>query len=153
MQNQRVLTHQTTLRRNIAAATALAALLLAGGCSQSAPERPPVYPLSGKVVYQGRPAAGAWVTLHPTSGQPGAPQPRAKTDSQGNFVVSTFDAQDGAPAGEYRVTLELTQIVDVGGELQSGPSLLPPQYGSPATTTIVARVNEGENTLPITITR
>ena len=154
MRNQITLTHPPTIRRRSAvAAVALPTLLLVAGCTQSAPERPPLYPLSGRVLYQGRPAAGAWVVLHPANGNPVAPHPRAKTDAQGNYVVSTFEVQDGAPAGEYRVTLELTQIVNVGGELQPGSSLLPPKYGSPATTTIVARVSEGDNILPITITR
>jgi hypothetical protein len=141
------------LSLSAAAGAALILLLLVSGCSQAEPEKLPVFPVTGQVIYEGRPAAGAWVVLHPADPQRAWPQPRAKTDSQGNFTLSTYDPQDGAPAGDYLVTLELPQVINRGGELETGGNLLPPQYSAPETTSIATRVAEGPNTLPIQIVR
>jgi hypothetical protein len=141
------------LSLSAAAGVALLLLLLVSGCSRAEPEKLPVFPVTGQVTYQGRPAAGAWVVLHPADPDRAWPQPRAKTDSQGNFSISTYEPQDGAPAGDYLVTLELPQVINRGGQLELGGNLLPHEYGTPQTTSLATRVAEGSNTLPIRIVR
>ena len=76
-----------------------------------------------------------------------------KVDGQGNFSLTTYSSQDGAPVGEYSVTVELRPVVTKDGELELGPNVLPPQYSSPTTTKVQAQVAEGTNTVPIKIVR
>ena len=75
------------------------------GCGRGAAGRPQ-YPVHGKVVSQGQPAAGAIVVLHPVN-QPDASRfpPRGKTGKDGVFVVGSRLSNDGAAEGDYNVTL------------------------------------------------
>jgi hypothetical protein len=53
-----------------------------------------------------KPATGAIVTFHPTNADPKDPaKPTAKVDEQGNYALTTYTAGDGAPAGEYVITV------------------------------------------------
>lgn len=137
-----------------AAAGALLLLTLFSlGCGQAEPERVAVFPVTGQVLFEGRPAAGAVVTFHPKDKNIVIPAPHARADAQGNFVLTTYRAEDGAPVGEYLITVELRRIVPHDGEYVPGPNLLPPKYSVPKTTDLVARVAEGSNTVPIRIVR
>jgi hypothetical protein len=110
-------------------------------CS-SAPSRPPTYPVSGSVTYEGKAAAGAVVVLHPASGTATADRPRGKADATGAFTLTTFSAGDGAPAGEYAVTLEWKRIDD---HPEQGTALIPAAYGDPKISKLRATVVAGEN--------
>lgn len=81
-------------------------LLLLAGCAPS--DRLPVYPVRGQVLDARRqPAADALVVFHPLSADgEAAVRPLAYADAQGNFTLTTYQQGDGAPAGEYAVTLE-----------------------------------------------
>src|SRR4029079_1452975 len=89
---------------------AAVALLIASGCSSSEP-RVPVFPVSGKVSFQGKSPAGARVVLFPdkksspTAGAVGV-APTGEVKSDGTFSVSSYDADDGAPEGEYVATIQ-----------------------------------------------
>lgn len=83
-----------------------AAVLLAAGCGKSGPEAVAVHPVSGQVLYDGKPAAGVEVTLLPTDAPmvPTIPRnPRAVTDAQGRFTIGTFTDTDGAAEGGYQI--------------------------------------------------
>jgi hypothetical protein len=71
----------------------------------------------------------------------------------GNFSVTTFDTADGAPAGEYVVTVELRPFVQKDGEYVPGASLVPAKYRDVKTSDLKVRVAEGENRVPLKITR
>jgi hypothetical protein len=147
--------HDIEWKTRITAAIAGPVLLLtvmAGGCSRQAPTLE-VHPVTGQVTYNGKPAAGAHVTFHPKVQQVAHPIPSAKVDSQGNFSLTTYRSEDGAPVGEYSVTIELRPVITKDGEIELGPNILPPQYSSPKTTKVVARVAEGANSVPIKIVR
>lgn len=88
----------------------LAALLTlacaVGGCGAKLPVR--TYPVSGQVLYGGKPAAGVQVFLLPTSAPtvPDIPSnPRGLTGADGRFTLGTFTAEDGAAPGGYQVIL------------------------------------------------
>src|SRR5436190_4338876 len=79
------------------------ALLIALGCAGKdrwQAGRPPVVPASGVVTHDGQPLAGANIVFLPKSGSHTA---FATTDEQGKFQLTTFDAGDGAVAGDYDV--------------------------------------------------
>lgn len=110
-------------------------------CSKTA-DRPPTYTVGGRVVFEGNPAAGAVVIFHPTTGTPAAERPRAKTDANGEFKLTTFAADDGAPAGEYAVTVEWKKV---GDHPEQGVDLLPAAYADPTTSRLKATVTAGTN--------
>src|SRR5262245_47855051 len=80
---------------------------LPAGCAKKS-KRLPVYPASGQVLVNGKPAAGVFVYLWPASIESGldAYCPHAQTDESGRFTLATYDTGDGAPAGTYTVTAE-----------------------------------------------
>src|SRR5262245_52833652 len=97
----------TAVRLTLAAVVALVALNVPG-CAKKNGRRLPVYPVKGQVLVGGKPAKGVFVYLWPASIGEGldAYCPNGQTDDDGNFTLSTYDQNDGAPAGEYKVTAE-----------------------------------------------
>jgi len=88
-------------RRSAARRCVLAALL----CSGCGPSAPALYPV-GRVVRfaTGEPVRRATVEFVPVG--PGArPAPRSRTDSDGRFRLGTYESEDGAAAGDYRVVV------------------------------------------------
>lgn len=141
------------LRLTASAGVALLLAVAVSGCSKSQePARLPLHPVNGQVIYQGKPAAGAWVVFHPKT-DPNLPKPKAQVDNQGNFALSTYGPADGAPVGEYAVTVEWFKINTNAVDPLAGLNLLPAKYSAPHTTTVVAKVAEGTNSVPIKIVR
>lgn len=119
--------------------------LLALGLSSCGDGRKPTFPVTGKVVLGDKPVANATVVFHPAGGDTSEPRPRGTTRSDGTFRLTTYDGHDGAPAGEYRVTVELWLSSGRGDE---GPtSRLPAKYARPETSGLVATVATGPNEL------
>ncbi len=107
-----------------------------------ADNRKPTFVVSGKVLDGTKPLANVAVVFHPV-GEDG-PKPRGKTDAEGVFSLTTYDTADGAPAGEYRVTLELW----LAGRPDEGPSnRLPAKLAKPESSAIQATVSTGRNEL------
>lgn len=134
----------------VAAALVLAVL---AGCGQKAADRTPVFPASGSITVKGLPAHGAIVVLHPKNAIPapngeGAPAPRANVDEQGAFDVTTYDRGDGAPEGEYVVTVMWFKQIKENGDLKAGPNVVPAKYSRPSTSDIVVKIAAGQNSLP-----
>jgi hypothetical protein len=120
-------------------AAGLFALVLAG-CGGTA-GRPEPVPAGGKVTYKKTtPPAGALVVFHPTDAEfekriGGKPFATVKDD--GTFVLSMYATDDGAPEGEYGVTIDWQKRpkelkLSLGGEGGGGASVLNPKYSSPA---------------------
>lgn len=141
-----------SLRQTAAAGLALVLALLVAGCSRQ-PSLVAVHPVSGQVTFNGRPAAGAEVAFHPKDKSIAFPSPSAKVDGQGNFTLTTYRAQDGAPKGDYLITIELRRVITKDADLELGPNVLPTPYASPKTTKAEAHVAEGSNSVPIKIVR
>jgi hypothetical protein len=104
----------------------------------------------GKVLHNGQPLAEAMVVFHPQDSQAvAAPRPMAYTNEQGEFSLTTVKQGDGAPVGQYAITVELREQRLVGEEqVRDGRNLLPPQYASPQTSPLKFEVAEGENEVP-----
>jgi hypothetical protein len=124
----------------------LAAALLCPSCSK-APQRKPVYPAQGKVLYKGKPISPATVFFHPLDGSP--ERPIGKTRQDGSYRLSTYSDKDGAPAGEYAVTVEWSPpIKTADGDLEAGVNQLPAKYGKKDTSGLRAKITEGSNDVP-----
>jgi hypothetical protein len=139
--------------RRPSSAAALLVVLWIIGCADSAAVR--CYPVQGQVLLGGQPVAEAMVVFHPKSPPPATaseahvPHPVAHTDAEGNFRLTTLQPGDGAPPGEYAITVELREARLIGDELtRDGPNVLPPRYSRPETTDLSYTVIEGENQMP-----
>ena len=103
--------------------------VLVTGCGGPDEFRHLVYPSGGVVTKAGTPVANATVIFHPVdpktiqlpAGKKGIEiaKPTTTTDKDGKFDLSTYLAKDGAPAGEYKVTVLLStdKISQKTGEL------------------------------------
>ena len=82
----------------------VACALVSFGCG--GPKRKPVFATEGKVLLaNGSPAVNVTVFLHPPSSEPDPVRPLGVTDETGSFRLTTYEANDGAPAGDYVITL------------------------------------------------
>jgi hypothetical protein len=93
----------------------IGACLLALGCGgASKAGRKPVYSVSGKITMSGGPLPGASVSFAPLDGQPVAV---GRTNDQGEYTLTTYDAGDGAAAGRYAVVVSKpTAVAAASGE-------------------------------------
>lgn len=130
------------------AATMLLLAAALAGCSR--PAGPPCFPVRGTVIHDGKPLAEVMVVLHPlTPPTDPFPLPLGYTDGQGKFQLQTLNPGDGAPAGEYAITLELRELRRSGEEMtRDGKNLLPSRYATPKTTPLRVTVVEGPNEVP-----
>ncbi|MFM1802470.1 MAG: hypothetical protein RJA81_1822 [Planctomycetota bacterium] len=97
-----------------------------------------VYPASGKVTQNGKPVSNAMITFHPVDptiiripeGKSGVEiaKPTTTTDENGRFQLSTYLGNDGAPAGDYKVTVILPSqsFSQKKGMVTEGDEELPP---------------------------
>lgn len=82
----------------------LAAAVAATGCSGKPGEKP-VFPVRGRVTFENKPMAKALVSFHSADPADRSTPAHATADDQGNYVLHTYRADDGAPAGDYIVTV------------------------------------------------
>lgn len=137
-------------RRHGVGSLAIALCALAfSGCSEAKSDRATVYSTKGSITFKGEPAFGAMVGLHPKTPLPaGVPNPRANVGKDGSFAISTYDSGDGAPEGEYILTVSWYKLLKEGNDVRSGPNVIPSKYTKPATSDIVVKVAAGENSIP-----
>jgi hypothetical protein len=129
----------------------LLGLLSSSGCGDGRFKR---YPVTGSVLVDGQPAEGAFVYFCPVSGtdEVMAKRPFGRTDSQGQYELTTFEGNDGAPAGQYRVVIqwpsEENAVDERSGRAKMGPDRLQGKYYKLADSTITASVEERSNEIP-----
>ena len=126
--------------QSLLALLCIVVMAVAVGCGSDgppAPEKLPVVPASGVVIYQGKPVAEASVAFQHTEGKVSA---TGKTDANGKFKLSTYGKDDGAPAGGYRVTVAVSGVKEIEpGVLAPVPeggfqSPIPLKYANPVET-------------------
>ena len=134
---------------------ALVALLLpTAGCGSSQNrDRVPVFPTKGSVKLEGTSPKGALIVLHPKRGKQAsdgnAIRPYATIHSDVTFELTSYDSNDGAPAGEYSVTVELRKVIKYpNGGAGPGPNLVPKKYTKPDTSPLLVQIQPGLNDLP-----
>ena len=107
----------------------------------------PVFQVRGQVFYQGKPTEGALVIFHPiaATNAKDTSKPRGYVRKDGNFQLTTRSKDDGAPAGEYKVTILWRKKLDEDED--AGPNLLPREYGLPHRTPLRATVGDSPTKL------
>lgn len=125
------------------------AVLLSIGCSD---DQLSTYPVEGKIVYpDGSPVPGkATVAFHTeVDGVPYSALGRVRED--GTFRLTTFREDDGAIAGEHRVSVAAIP----GGDEDTGPPVLAERFAMADTSGLTATVQvsppEGVNTVVLTV--
>jgi hypothetical protein len=112
----------------------LAGLLLALAAAGCGKAKPATAPVTGRVLLDGKPLAGAAIMLEPVSG--GVPA-RGSTGGDGSFTLSTFGRDDGALVGRHRVSVskfvvEAVAANELGLEAAPAPAGLQPKASLPA---------------------
>ncbi len=146
--------------------------VILSGCSDTGGAKYGTSKVSGKVVMNGAPVPGASVSFSPVKA--GMPPALGITDTQGMYILTTYDSGDGAVEGEYKVMIfkgapasaaaapahdPTGQTSGGGAPKHSGPagkgqaagggSLLPEKYASAASTPITKTVTSGDNVIDI----
>jgi hypothetical protein len=129
--------------------------LVTVGCSDEIAGRLSVYPVSGKVLYKGKPLEGAEVVLVAAAAPAGAtapPAPTGTTGADGSFKLTTYEKDDGAPAGKYQVKILTTPppSADAGilVKREKVVDVLKGKYLDPSKTGLAAVVEEKPTELP-----
>jgi hypothetical protein len=132
----------------------LSALSLGCGGGEKIPD---LYPVSGKVTYNGKPVPGAIVAffpdvkVDPKKADPKKPTPKPSTataDDDGNYVLYWNGGDnEGAPEGKYKVSIVCLKPYGPGDDTEEkAPSLIPERYGNPNTSGLNKIVKDDDNT-------
>ncbi|HEV8059229.1 MAG TPA: hypothetical protein VGP68_05130 [Gemmataceae bacterium] len=134
---------------------ALTASLFIPGCFWKNDGRLHVNSVRGAVFVDGKPAVGAKVFFHPTAdpANPRGLRPFGEVAEDGSFEVSTYLALDGAPAGDYVVTVywpaPSPPLFKGKFEVESQPQdRLKNVYSDLRTSKLRAHIVAGDNDLP-----
>ena len=130
---------------------AVLAIALCTSCNGDT--RKPVHPTRGKVVNKNGAAPEGVLVIFTPVGETDAAKnwphgfPRATTDKDGAFALTTYASDDGIPAGEYIVTMQWTPPVS-GNEERDAPDKFGGRYADPKKSTWKVTIIEGNNDLP-----
>lgn len=127
-------------------------LATAGAGCGSSDGRVETYPVKGQVLMKGRPVTNGSVVF--TSSDPTATGAVGRLDQEGRFSLMTYQPDDGAPAGEYKVVVRAFEDLGPTDDTSTAQprSLVPRQYTSLDTTPLRKTVNAQElNTIDIEI--
>ena len=111
---------------------------IATGCANQESDRVKVYPTHGAVFFNEKPAAGAVVRVHGADGIVSSVLSRGVVQTDGSFSLTTFEADDGVPAGHYKVSVYWRQPGHDEG--QDGSSLISERYSRPETSGLEVEV-------------
>jgi hypothetical protein len=131
--------------RNALLLIAAIAVISTSSCGRAS--KPRLAKVRGSVRFNGTPTPGATVFFYPANAnaKAGSVRPHGVVQDDGSFEVSTFGRDDGAPAGDYEVTVVWAKP---GRGDSDGDSLIPIDYGNPKTSQLRATVTEPSTDLP-----
>ncbi|MFM8270983.1 MAG: hypothetical protein ACKODX_01415 [Gemmata sp.] len=136
------------MRRALLCVALLAAGLFPVGCGGGLDAT-----VTGKVTVDGRDAPIGEVTFYPAGDDTSRPTPRGLIGPGGVYALKV-GSQDGLPAGEYRVAIQVmdTPPPPKGNEPPAARPLSPARYGNPDTSGLVFTVKPGPNTIDLPLT-
>ena len=106
--------------------------LALAGCGSKHGDRPAVHPVNGKLLVGGEPAVNAEVVLYPVGREQPLMRPHATVQSDGSFRLTTFATRDGAPVGDFALTVTWPGPRAKGqAEDEAGPDRLRLRYTDP----------------------
>jgi hypothetical protein len=134
---------RSAIRHGVGVALAIV-VVFALGCGKSS-DGPKPYPVKGTLKVNGEPAAGATIAFYTTQPFKKTIIPNAITEADGSFTLMTYAPGDGAPVGDYEVTV-LWPTYRVGRYI--GPDRLNKAYTNPMKSGLKAEVKADDNVLP-----
>lgn len=135
--------------RRVAFGLLLALLAVTAVSCGKKSDRKAVFQVSGKLVDGGQPAAKAMLIFHPVKdAESRSLRPVGKVADDGSFRLSTYTANDGAPAGQYAVTVVWPTVPkDAPPDLDEGPDRLEGRCNNPKKSPWRITVEEKANDL------
>lgn len=140
-------------KSSLACAALLAIVALGCGGGEKGDNKPlevkKTVPARGIVKYQGNSVKDAAVTFLPLDNK--TVSARGTTDGVGSFILTTYNKDDGAPVGKYKVLISVNLAKEIEpGVLAPEPpggfkSPIPTKYNNVNTTDILMEVKEGDN--------
>jgi hypothetical protein len=122
----------------------LSVCLVLVSCGKSPYGDHPPYPASGQLRVNGEPVVGAVVALyHDGDWGPRTIVPQGWTGADGRFVLSTYGVNDGAPAGDYQVSIEWP----AWRKKTLGPDKLGGKFSDAKQSGLKAHIDKGKNEL------
>lgn len=149
--------NQASRFKSVLVFSAFLPVLFAGCSGETKTDRPQVFPVSGKVTFKGAPPKDAVIKLYKAENDKVAkeqilPHPKARVKDDGTFAIGTYGAGDGAPEGEYIMTITWRGEEfdnDDDNEKKDFPELLPKEYTQPAQSKLRVTVKKDEeNVIP-----
>ena len=100
-------------------------------------------PVKVSLSFEGKPASGAFVTLHPRlADELNTARPYGYVGNDGQIQWAAERSGNRLPSGEYVVTAVWNRSVEVDGETERGLNVLPEEYRKFATSPLRLTVNE-----------
>lgn len=110
------------------------------------------YPVSGTILVDGKPAADCMIQFYSADEAdhdgPNRVLPLAMADENGKFKISTFESNDGAPAGEYEVTFTWRVRSGLLKNQFDGPDRLKGKYATKELSKIKVMIEKKAQELP-----
>lgn len=112
--------------------------------------RRPVFPVSGKVTFEGKPTVDALITFHPQNDPDPTSRPLlTRVSADGTYKLYTYEMDDGAPVGKYVVTVTWIKETDNQNapkeEVRPAKNMVPERFAQPKTTPLAVEVKEQPN--------
>lgn len=105
------------------------------GCGATEKPELSVFPVSGSISVDGKPPVGAEIRCRPSTPLKDPAkrsiEPFAIVDQDGTFRIGTYSGDDGAPPGEYSLTIVWPVITVEGGEEIRGADRLKGRFENP----------------------
>jgi hypothetical protein len=134
-------------RRTCRPLAVLALVALVPACAgDGAADKPRRHPTRGSLTYNGQPARGARVTLHPLPLEGNdwrTVRPMAQVEADGSFQLNSYDLKDGAVTGDYALT-----VIWTGESGGPGPDWFGGRFADPKKAVARVTIAEGENFIP-----
>ena len=138
------------MNRRIVLGLAACLAMTFAGCGGDG--KPATQPVTVTVTYKGQPAPGALVVFHPTDPareKALGGKPFGKVKADGTLALTTFNEGDGAPEGDYGVTVQWNEAARAGkislGEEGGGTrDKLGGRYGDPRAPKFKFTVKKGD---------
>lgn len=149
-----------SLYHRLAIAVVVLSFLGCGGGAPKGSPRESVFPVSGKVMYNGQPVANADVTFSCDEKKISA---FGRTDEKGVFKLTTYAPNDGAVAGKHTIVVTKIETVTASNlasdndaayvpptnnestDPKPPKNVIPAKYGDLKQTDLFATVTEGSN--------
>lgn len=132
------------------AAAWVSAVCLAAFTAGCGSGNPKTYPAHGTVMYKNATLQSGMVYITPEGGGTGA---SGKIQTDGSFKLGTFDADDGALPGKYKVRVEVFPEGEDAGlpgmEFGKKKPPIPMKYMDPSKTPLTCEIKEGDNKIEL----